>query len=470
MPKYHILKSTPLATRLITFASLALVVVALIGVLDPDDSRTSRYAVIATILATAAATAPVRRGLPDRRLLVALGSGAVAVSLAGYGLATLGGAAHLLTFVVCLALGIGVVTGLRVPRFHFGRAIRGFVAVGLVLVVMLVAADAIELRDFPIDVLDLHRSAASELANGSNPYVSARAVNTSPLAPEGTVFEGYVYPPSTMMPYVISDWLFGDPRWATVIAVTAFVLLILRPWSRMGDEQGAASIALATLFVSTPSLSLMINTGWTDALALPLLLGAGLTWRSKWIASSLLLGLAFSTKQYFVLALPIVLVWPFTFKWKRIALMGAVAVATFLPFVALDAPSILSSVGGNGLNAPYRSDSLGFAGLGINVPRLVSYSCAGVAGLILGGRGGRHARFFMTLAAVLAIGFVTGFQAFVNYWLLVVGVLIIALTLSVEHDEQSTERPESSEATEPGRRDGQLAGPQPDSEFQLPPA
>jgi uncharacterized membrane protein YcjF (UPF0283 family) len=76
--------------------------------------------------------------------------------------------------------------------------------------------------------------------------------------------------------YAGSDIVFGDARWASVLAVVAFVVLIVRPWVAMARMEAAAMVALALALVVQPDLATVFRRGWTDAVALPFLLGAGL--------------------------------------------------------------------------------------------------------------------------------------------------------------------------------------------------
>ena len=125
-----------------------------------------------------------------------------------------------------------------------GLLVAGVAVVGAVWVVVLESPE--------IDVLDLHVSAADALVHGNNPYAEARAADTSPTAPPGAEVVGYPYPPLTMLAYVAAQVLFGDPRWASVIAIAFAVLLMVRPWAALTRQQSAALIALGLAVVAQP--------------------------------------------------------------------------------------------------------------------------------------------------------------------------------------------------------------------------
>ncbi|MCZ7533607.1 MAG: hypothetical protein M5U23_09400 [Acidimicrobiia bacterium] len=421
------------STPLIAFESLALASLVCLGLLVPNSPKTSPLAIIATLLCVAAAFTPRWRLLGASAKPIAITAVFISVLLAVWGVSVYGESVTYIVLVVVSIISVSLIVSVsRGQRSRMvnrgGRLLLCTALTGLIVVMGLLIVD--EPRE-PIDVLEIHRSAAIELANGRNPYVTARAIDTSPLARPGDVFEGYVYPPTAMMAYVSAQWSFGDPRWATVVAAACFVTLIVSPWSKMDTEAASARIALALVFVAMPPLGVMISGGWTDLLALPLFLGAAMLWKTRWLASALLLGLALSTKSYFVLALPVLLLWPDKGRWRRIWVIGAAVFTTYLPFLILDAPSILSTINGKTFEAPYRPDSLGLAGMGLNVPRWLSYSLAVITGILVGRRGGAVYRFFIGLSAVFAVVFVTGFQAFINYWVLVVGLILIALVISI---------------------------------------
>lgn len=344
----------------------------------------------------------------------------------------------LILFPATIACGLVILLSLRPDpvKAVVGRGARSVVAVVLVGLIIVAAAGAISTRDPNVDVLDIHRSAANWAGAGYNPYIYAFAWNSNPDAPGGTAFRGYVYPPSTLAAYVGADWVLGDPRWASALAATAFILLAAAPWQRLSPQVGAMRLALALLFASIPPLGYMIWGAWTDMLALPFLLVGALQWKRRPVLASVMLGVAFSTKPYFVVALPLLLLWSDDFKWKRVGIIGSVVAATYIPFIIADLESILGTIG-RGLPKVYRTDSAGLSALGLRIPNWMSYVLTLLVGIGMGVRGGRPYRFMMALAATLAVVFLTGAQVFLNYWLLVVGLVVIALVALVDDRDES---------------------------------
>jgi hypothetical protein len=302
-------------------------------------------------------------------------------------------------------------------------------AAGL-LVVMVLTIGFIRIVAFEppvIDVLDLHISAAEVLLDGGNPYTEATALDTGPNAGEGAVWVGYPYPPLTMIAYSGSFLLFGDSRWATVIAMAIVVVLLVRPWVRLSRVQAGALVALGLALVAQPVLGHVIRSAWTDALALPFLVGVGLLWRKNPLMAAVLLGLAFGTKQYFILALPLLLVWGDDYRWKRFWIAGGVAALSIVPAFVIGPGGAWDALVVAHLDTALRLDSIGVAGIGWDTPlwRLLA-ATVGVA-LWMGWAGGPASRFMLGLAATLAIAFLLGSQAFLNYWFFIGAVAVVAV-------------------------------------------
>lgn len=358
--------------------------------------------------------------------------------------------APVLLYVATGACGIAILMMLRPSGSDLlaGRLVRTLVAAGLVALVFLVSADGISVSDPDIDVLDIHRSAANWAGAGYNPYIHAFAWDSSPDAPDDAAFRGYVYPPSTLAAYVGADWVLGDPRWASTLAAVAFILIIAAPWQMFPVQVGAMRLSLALLFASIPPMGYMVWGAWTDVLALPFLLVGALQWNRRPVLAAIMFGVAFSTKPYFVVALPLLLLWQDDFKWKRVGIVASVVFATYLPFIIADIESIVGTIR-RGLPKVYRTDSAGLSALGLRIPNWLSYVLTLTVGIALGARGGRPYRFMIALAGTLAVVFVTGAQVFLNYWLLVVGLVVISLVVLVDHRDVEWASPSAGGTRDP---------------------
>ncbi|MGI9666446.1 MAG: hypothetical protein ACR2N2_04995 [Acidimicrobiia bacterium] len=329
-------------------------------------------------------------------------------------------------FAVLIASDLIARGDLKNPRALF---IACYLFLGLAIAAIAFSAIAAEVPE--IDVLEMHLQGSEALWAGANPYTSIEVENTSPFEPDGAVISGYVYTPSVLIAYASAWRLLGDPRWATAISLAALVILLVRPWVTSGPRVTLARISTGLMIAALPFLELLINRGWTDALALPFFLGSALTWRSRpWLAA-ILLGVGVSTKEYFIVLVPLLLLIPDEFKWRRVAAVGGTVAAIYAPFVVWDTAVLLGQRAALGA-AAHRSDSLGLAGLGIEVPALASIGIAVVVAIVFGLRQRSSVDLWLGAAAVLSVLFLTGFQAFINYWMVVIGLAAIVLSMRIE--------------------------------------
>jgi hypothetical protein len=161
--------------------------------------------------------------------------------------------------------------------------------------------------------------------------------------------------------------------------------------------------------------------------------GAVLMWRTRW-GSGLNLGFALASKQYFVVTAPVVLLHRDE-EWRRRSIVAAmVVISTIGAALSLDFEAFWSAAVDFHMNTPPRQDSsnlLGLAGaLGL------SWSPPATVGLILGlavaalaGWTSRSSRdFVLAMTCALAASFLVASQAFANYWFLLFGLSVLAMT------------------------------------------
>ena len=337
------------------------------------------------------------------------------------------GAIYAAAVTVSAAIGILLVRvayRLVEPRLWLSAAVA-LVVIGVVAIAVIVV------RPSPrIDVILVNEAGAAAIADGQNPYTSVAVPSSSPFADEEDGFVGYVYPPAALVTYSASQWLLGDTRWVNVIALAFFVLLLLRPWSERAAPTAAYAAAASLAIVLLPSLGILLRYGWTEPIAFPFLIGAALNWRRRPLLAAVLLGLAFATKQYFILLAPLVIFWDDEWRWRRAAIVGGVVLATMLPFLVLDARALWDAAIAPALATDLRPDSLNVIALGIEPPSWIAIVLAVGLSVVLGRRGGDVVSFFLSSAAVLAIAFLFGLQSFSNYWWMVVGLELIAFVVA----------------------------------------
>lgn len=146
--------------------------------------------------------------------------------------------------------------------------------------------------------------------------------------------------------------------------------------------------------------------------------------------SAVLLGLAIATKQYFLLLVPMLLLWNDEFRWRRLAIVASVVTVTLLPFALLDPQAFWDATIAPHLSRVVRPDAFNIVAFGVAPPSWLAGASAVVVALLLGRRGGGGAAFAVASAATLGVAFFLGYQAFINYWLLITVLSVTALAVA----------------------------------------
>jgi hypothetical protein len=291
------------------------------------------------------------------------------------------------------------------------------------------------------DVYGAHRAAGEALANGENPYSeSVVFVSGDPFRPDDALVFGYPYTPPALATYAVASNV-TDSRVISVISwiATAVGLAVLSRWR---NPAGDVTLAVLVLMAVMPIWRMTVFMAWTEPLSVALLGGGlyGICKRRNW--GWVLLGLALASKQYFVFAAPLVLL----FRddggrrpgWLAIGTAGLVTVfPTFL-----GAEEYVQSIVGNALDIGFRPDSQSLNGainaLGWNwlIPTVAVVPVVAVA-LYLVGRSADNRTLMARGALVTSIALVFT-SAFPNYWLFVsvaAGFAAIILARAVTPEE-----------------------------------
>ena len=340
---------------------------------------------------------------------------------------------------VALVVVLGTIAGLCfiVPRTQHARGLACAALVSCFLGWWV-------LRSAPvpgIDVLIFQRDAAAALLRGVSPYsIEFR----DPYPPEasalyygagvsvnGVLKFGYPYMPLTLL-LTLPGYLLGDVRYASLFAIVASACLIgfARPsWS---------STLAALLLLLSPAVPTMILNGWNDSF---LVLFVALAWFCqcrKPAAVPFVIGLLFATKQYLIVAVPLVLLliekpWTapklWSFCWKAASAGSLVT----LPFVMWDAHGFLASVVSLQGRQPFRHDALSYVALlnpanpggWLALPFALAF---GTSVLFAFSIKLRRASFAVALALTMLPFFAFNKQAFLNYYFLVLGCLCCAIS------------------------------------------
>ena len=285
-----------------------------------------------------------------------------------------------------------------------------------------------------IDVVTVHRAAIAGLLRGRNPY-SITFQNIygpdspfyNPQAVSGDqVLFGYPYPPLSLVLAVPAQLLAGDYRYlelASLVLAGAFIGYATRSTN--------AKLA-AVLFLTTPRIFFVLEQGWTEPVAVLLLALTVWAGGRRPALASWASGLLLVSKQYLVLAAPIVL----RMAWKngritptfvvRSLIAGSVVT---LPFLLWNPRAFVETVVLLQAREPFRLDSLSLLswaaragwGQGSFLWPLAAGAVATAFAMWRTPNTPAGAAASVSLSALAA--FVFGSKAFCNYYFFVVGAL-----------------------------------------------
>lgn len=285
-------------------------------------------------------------------------------------------------------------------------------------------------RGIGVDVYLLHKSAASAIANGDNPYTDVVEVpNGAPTAEEGDTIVGYPYPPSIALAYSIGQWTYGDPRFTSLVSWLAVLGMI--GWTSYRRMSRAGVYALLIL-AAIPGWALVLRAAWTEPVTLVFLTAAYLWWHRP-TSSGVTLGLTLASKQYFALVAPLVLLHRDAGWRRRLIVAGVVIALTVIPFVLLEPAAFWSSAVQFHNETPLRTDSVNLIGAISTLwnpwepPRWLGPALGVIVAVVTGRLSRTRETFFLGMALALATSFMVASQAFANYWFLITGLCALCL-------------------------------------------
>jgi hypothetical protein len=347
-----------------------------------------------------------------------------------------------------------------------------------------------------IDVYVFQRDGAAALLEGRNPYALTfpniygpdAFVYAPHVMEDDRLLFGYPYMPLSLLLAVPGHLLFGDFRWAHLIAATSAGLFIgnLRP--------GPVAPLAAAVFLFTPRMFYVLEMGWTEPQAAMLLAAVvyviirssrslsgqagrrhpdrsegtqpaagfdaqeapdppislrmprqgAVAWSR--LAVPVTLGLLLAVKQYLVVLLPVTLLLAGRpIDWRRWLFMmlatGLAALVVTLPLALWDPSTFIRSVITLQIHQPFRLDALSYTAWmaqagGPRLPAWVPF--AAVIAVALGAlwRLPVGPRGFSAAAAISLLAFFAlNKQAFANYYFLVIAGLCCA-TAAMDHTEE----------------------------------
>jgi hypothetical protein len=293
----------------------------------------------------------------------------------------------------------------------------------------------------PIDVFTSQREGAAALLRGVNPY-SITMPMTSPretyppevIRADGRIHLGMAYPPLIEF-LLIPFYVLGDIRYLHLCSLVFTAALI----GYLGPGQ-VPKLAMCLLLFS-PKIYFLLTHAWIEPTVLLMLaITVSLAIRAPrylWIGIALL----FSSKQYFIVAPPLLLLLspllPTTReRIRQISYAGVLAVLIALPFLIWDFEALKwSSVGYLSITRP-RGDSLGIAGVLAHrgLPFLPDWFAPACAVLTASLCAWKLPRTVGSFCSALAITFLVFFflnkQAFGNYYQMIIGASAMAIAVS----------------------------------------
>lgn len=337
------------------------------------------------------------------------------------------------------------------------RGRRFQIAAGSIIIAMVSVAAIVYvsyMSGAETDVIAGHRAAAEVLEQGHNPYSDAVFPDSGPRYANVGDIVGYAYPPVTMIPYVVSEWL-GEARWVGVGAMAAALFGVL--W--FGSLRPRLGLLLLGVGVTFPMLGAMYAHGWTEPLSLVLILAVA--WMSgSGTPKGVTLGLALASKQYMVLTLVPMLTMRLSHRVRVLAVALATGMLVSLPFLLWNVEAFWHALVGSQIDRVARSDVLSVGAFGFRVPVLVCLAASVGVGLVLGRRvaGGWH--LLLAQAATLAVYFATAANSFRNYWFMVAFMVLGAVGSSfrVSGDDGNGNRAGQQSDMRPVVNRAQLSG------------
>jgi hypothetical protein len=299
----------------------------------------------------------------------------------------------------------------------------------------------------PIDVVTVHHAAISALLHGRNPYAitfeniygDQPFYNPSLLAGHHAAF-GYPYPPLSLLVAVPAQVLTGDYRYAELVAIVAAA------WFVGYSQRGGVPKLAAALLLTTPRIYFVLEQGWTEPIAIALLAMTALCLARKpgWVPWAA--GLLTVTKQYLIVAVPLLL----RLGWQRgreafrfFAYAACAGCVVTLPFVFWRFRPFLADVVLLQFREPIRSDSLSYASwsirAGFGAGSMYWPIAAAAIGIFVGllATPNTPAGFLASLSLATFTMFAFGSKAFCNYYVFIIAALCCTIALG----DAARERP-----------------------------
>jgi hypothetical protein len=302
-----------------------------------------------------------------------------------------------------------------------------------------------------MDVWILQTEGVKAFAHGHNPFATPFAdiyhrpelYQRGGLHSDGLIHLGFPYPPVVFWMDYLGYLIAGDYRWMNLAAMAIGALLIgfanfsLSLYS--GREQGEGSSVIpplaAILFLFTPRVYFVLESGWTEPITALLLIATIFFAARQSKLMPVFLGMFLCSKQYLIWAIPpILLLAGHPPNFARLIRLTAVAFVTgcvvSLPLILWNVPAYLSANVSVAQEATVRSDALSFIALltkttgwmpSTSIVTFVGCGLAVAATILVCLRGSRSPAGYAAAVATVHLVFFSFYKfAFCNYdWFLI---------------------------------------------------
>ncbi len=342
-----------------------------------------------------------------------------------------------LTIVALCTMGIAVAS--YVPAILRGTAEnQDFRHVRFAVILACVFAGGVDtIRASPIPAVDVwvvEMDGADALMHGKNPFAVVSVKSTAPnhAGPNSP----YVYTPLQLFITTPAKAIAGDIRYAMLVAILvagcAMRFATRRVWE---DGPSFAEDAPALCYFATPKLFFILEQAWTEPVSVmfvSLVVAAHAAKRP--LATSILLGLAFATKQSMIWMIPIACT-ALSLSLAQIAVAFGVAAATIAPFAFADFHALKFAQLDYLKLLPPRDDGLTLRTamldlFDIEIPGAIGFGLAAIASAASAWRfRGRASELLPCTVFALLVFFFFNKYAFANYYFLTIGLSALVATL-----------------------------------------
>ena len=383
-------------------------------------------------------------------------SGVVLIGTAFAGILTLGGtvnsripgdrlpseSTYFLLAMVFVALALSVAGIARLPESGFAESAprsssrKYWIALAILILFHCMVAFLLNKPGSAnnIDTYTFQRDACRNLMRGVDPYGATQndpfdAYHSALFFGPGMVVNGQVqvglqYPPLTLL-WVLPGFILGDVRYSYLLAIVISGLFL---FSISPDSRG---IWLVSGLLLSPLTIAVENRSWTEPLVFMTLSATVYASVKKRWWLPIALGNFLATKQYNILALPLIasFIQPFRWKayWKLTGVAFAVAIVTVLPFLFWNAHGLWHDLVLFHLHQPFRQDAISFAVLFPAMTKIGPLLLLVFLAWALRGSRRNHTIFAAVYGVAILLFFATSKQAFANYYFLAASCFFLSV-------------------------------------------